>query len=91
MGIRRALDADVNLFDCDEAHIVVTNIHRLAERADRWLPAFGDGFVDLIIVDEGHHNAAPSWLRRVQAVPRCARPTAATSWLPQNRPAAWLS
>jgi superfamily II DNA or RNA helicase len=56
-----ALDADANLSDCDEAHIVVTNIHQLAERADRWLPAFGDAFFDLIIVDEGHHNAAPSW------------------------------
>lgn len=29
-----ALDADANLSDCDEAHIVVTNIHPLAERAD---------------------------------------------------------
>lgn len=56
-----SLDADANLSDCDDAHVVVTNIHQLAERADRWLPQFEDGFFDLIIVDEGHHNAAPSW------------------------------
>jgi hypothetical protein len=43
----------------------VTNIHQLAERADRWLPAFGD----LIIVDEGHHNAAPSWLNVFRRFP----------------------
>jgi DNA repair protein RadD len=55
------LDADANLADCHEAHVVVTNIHQLAERADGWLPQFEDGFFDLIIVDEGHHNAAPSW------------------------------
>lgn len=58
---RAVLDRDANLSDCDDAHIVVTNIHQLAERADRWLPNFAPDFFDLIIVDEGHHNAAPSW------------------------------
>jgi superfamily II DNA or RNA helicase len=42
-------------------HVVVTNIHQLAERAERWLPQFEDDFFDFIVVDEGHHNAAPSW------------------------------
>ncbi len=55
------LDADANLSDCDDAHVVVTNIHQLGERAERWLPEFPDRFFDLIVVDEGHHNAAPSW------------------------------
>lgn len=56
-----SLDADANLSDCNDAHVVVTNIQQLGERADRWLPEFEDEFFDLIIVDEGHHNAAPSW------------------------------
>lgn len=58
---RAVLDRDANLSDCDDAHIVVTNIHQLAESASRWLPHFAPDFFDLIIVDEGHHNAAPSW------------------------------
>lgn len=58
---RAVLDRDANLGDCDDAHIVVTNIHQLAERADRWLPRFTEDYFDLILVDEGHHNAAPSW------------------------------
>lgn len=58
---RAVLDADANISDCDDAHIVVTNIHQLADRAHRWLPNFAEDYFDLIIVDEGHHNAAPSW------------------------------
>lgn len=58
---RAVLDRDANLSDCDDAHIVVTNIHQLAENASRWLPHFSTDFFDLIIVDEGHHNAASSW------------------------------
>lgn len=58
---RAVLDRDANLADCDDAHFVVTNIHQLGERADRWLPNLPPDFFDLIIVDEGHHNAAPSW------------------------------
>jgi DNA repair protein RadD len=58
---RAVLDRDANLSDCDDVHIVVTNIHQLAERAERWLPHFAPDFFDLIVVDEGHHNAAASW------------------------------
>jgi DNA repair protein RadD len=58
---RAVLDRDANLSDCEDAHIVVTNIHQLAENASRWLPHFAPDYFDLIIVDEGHHNAAPSW------------------------------
>lgn len=63
------LDADANLRDCDEAHVVVTNIHQLAARAEGWLPNFSDDFFDMIIVDEGHHNAAPSWQRVFERFP----------------------
>jgi len=54
---------DANIHDCDRSHIVVTNIQQLASSADRWLPAFPDNYFDLILVDEGHHSAAPSWLK----------------------------
>lgn len=52
---------DANIHDCDRSHIVLTNIQQLASSADRWLPAFSDDFFDLILVDEGHHSAAPIW------------------------------
>ena len=58
---RAVLDSDANLGDATDAHIVVTNIHQLASRVDRWLPHFDPHFFDLILVDEGHHNAAPTW------------------------------
>jgi DNA repair protein RadD len=58
---RAVLDSDANLGDTRDAHIVVTNIHQLAQRVDRWLPNFEPNFFDLILVDEGHHNAAPTW------------------------------
>ena len=38
-------------------------------RADRWLPAFPDGFFDMILVDEGHHNVAPSWQKVFEKFP----------------------
>ena len=52
---------DANIHDCLESHFVVTNIQQLASSADRWLPKFPPNFFDMILVDEGHHNAAPSW------------------------------
>lgn len=52
---------DANIHDCIESHFVVTNIQQLASSADRWLPQFPPDFFDMIVVDEGHHNAAPSW------------------------------
>jgi DNA repair protein RadD len=52
---------DANIHDCDNSHIVLTNIQQLASSADKWLPEFSDDYFDLILVDEGHHNAAPSW------------------------------
>jgi len=52
---------NANMADCDRSHVTLTNIQQLASSADRWLPAFPDGYFDLILVDEGHHSAAPSW------------------------------
>lgn len=60
---------DANIHDCDRSHIVLTNIQQLASRADRWLPAFTDDFFDLILVDEGHHSAAPSWMEVFERFP----------------------
>lgn len=54
---------DANLHDCNESHFVVTNIQQLASSADRWLPQFPPNYFDMILVDEGHHNIAPSWMK----------------------------
>lgn len=56
-----ALDANANLSDLDDAHVAVTNIQQLAGVDGRWLNRVPRDYFDLIIVDEGHHNAAPSW------------------------------
>ncbi len=52
-----------NIHDCMESHFVLTNIQQLASSADRWLPQFPPNFFDMILVDEGHHNVAESWLK----------------------------
>lgn len=59
-----------NVSDCEQSHIVVTNIQQLASRADRWLSAFPDDFFDMILVDEGHHNVAPSWQKVFEKFPK---------------------
>lgn len=51
---------EVNRYDTDESHIVVTNIQQLQSRAG-WLDQFPNDYFDLIIVDEAHHNVAESW------------------------------
>jgi excisionase family DNA binding protein len=60
---------DANIHDCDSSHIVITNIQQLASSADRWLPQFPDDYFDMILVDEGHHSAAPSWLKVFERFP----------------------
>jgi superfamily II DNA or RNA helicase len=67
---RSVLDADANIHDADAAHIVVTNIHQLADNNERWLPNFADDYFDLILVDEGHHNVAPTWQSDFERFPR---------------------
>jgi DNA repair protein RadD len=61
---------DANIHDCMQSHIVLTNIQQLASSADKWLPAFPDKFFDMIIVDEGHHSAAPSWEKVFDKFPK---------------------
>jgi len=60
---------NANIHDCDDSHFVLTNIQQLASSADRWLPQFGDNYFDLILIDEGHHNAAPSWKKVFERFP----------------------
>ena len=60
---------DANVHDCDRSHIVVTNIQQLASSADKWLPQFPDDYFDMILVDEGHHSAAPSWMKVFEKFP----------------------
>lgn len=67
---RSVLTADANIHDADDAHIVVTNIQQLNERGGRWLDAFPSDYFDLILVDEGHHNVAPSWQRVFERFPK---------------------
>lgn len=66
---RAVLDSDANLGDAHDAHMVVTNIQQLASGVDRWLPHLDPDFFDLILVDEGHHNAAPTWQRVFEHFP----------------------
>ena len=60
---------NANLDDCTKSHFVVTNIQQLASSADRWLPQFPPNFFDMILVDEGHHNVAPSWRKVFERFP----------------------
>ncbi|WP_261556250.1 DEAD/DEAH box helicase [Frankia tisae] len=55
------LDGAANHGDLYDAHVVVANIQQLASGGGRWLDDLPDDFFSLIIVDEGHHNVAPSW------------------------------
>jgi DNA repair protein RadD len=61
---RAVLDGvDANLHDCNASQFVVANIHQLASSADRWLPQFPPNYFDMIMIDEGHHNVASSWMK----------------------------
>lgn len=53
---------DANIHDCDNSHFVLTNIQQLASNTDRWLSQFTSDYFDMILVDEGHHSAAVSWV-----------------------------
>jgi DNA repair protein RadD len=59
-----------NIAVCEQSHIVLTNIQQLATNVDKWLTKFSDSFFDLIIVDEAHHGAAPSWKKVFDKFPK---------------------
>jgi len=45
-----------NRADLEEADVVIKNIHQLQGAGNRWLEDLPNGFFDLILFDEGHHN-----------------------------------
>lgn len=58
-----------NISVCEQSHIVLTNIQQLATNVDKWLTRFPIDFFDMIIVDEAHHGAAPSWKKVFEKFP----------------------
>lgn len=55
-----------NISICEKSHIVVSNVHQLANNPEKWLKKFPTDFFDLIIVDEAHHSAADSWKNLIE-------------------------
>jgi len=60
---------DVAWSDCAESHFVVTNVQQIGQPRSRWLRQFPADFFDMILIDEGHHNAAASWQRLMHKFP----------------------
>ena len=58
--------ADVNLSDFEESHFVITNVQQIGQSNSKWLKLFPHDFFDVILFDEGHHNAAKSWKRLIE-------------------------
>lgn len=52
-----------NYADCIDSHFVVTNVQQIGQAGNRWLKKMPPDFFDMILLDEGHHNAANSWQR----------------------------
>ena len=64
------LDSDANLHDADQSDIVVTNIQQLAATgASKWLAKLTPDYFDMILLDEGHHNVAPTWKAALSRFP----------------------
>ncbi|MCG7981772.1 MAG: DEAD/DEAH box helicase family protein [Candidatus Thiodiazotropha lotti] len=57
------LKTGANIHDCDEAHIVVSNIQQFSGQNNKWYEALPNDYFNLILVDEGHHNVAETWTR----------------------------
>ena len=60
---------DVNLSDMTESQFVVTNVQQIGQSNSKWLAQFPKDFFDMILLDEGHHNAAASWKRLIDHFP----------------------
>lgn len=58
-----------NISVAEKSHIIITNIHQLATKIDKWLMQFPDNFFDMIIVDEAHHGPAKSWKKVIERFP----------------------
>jgi DNA repair protein RadD len=59
-----------NLSVAVKSHIIITNVQQLATNVDKWLTRFPDDFFDMIIIDEAHHSAAPSWQKVIERFPK---------------------
>jgi len=58
-----------NFADCIDSHFVVTNVQQIGQAGNRWLKQMPADFFDMILLDEGHHNAANSWQRLFEHFP----------------------
>lgn len=59
-----------SMADCLQSHYVVANVQQVAHSGNRWLNQMDQAFFDMIILDEGHHNAANSWRRLLAHFPQ---------------------
>lgn len=57
------LKMGANRHDCDNAHFVIANIQQFAGDSNKWYEEFPKDYFHMILVDEGHHNVAASWMR----------------------------
>ncbi len=57
------LKTGANSHDCDEAHIVLSNIQQFSGENNKWYEKFPNDYFKMILVDEGHHNVADTWQR----------------------------
>lgn len=61
---------EANFSDCEASHFVVTNVQQVGTARNKWLPRFASDYFDMILIDEGHHNAAASWRRLMEHFPQ---------------------
>jgi DNA repair protein RadD len=57
------LKPGANIHDCDNAHMVVANIQQFSGVNNKWYERFPRDYFRMILVDEGHHNVAETWIR----------------------------
>ena len=65
------LDSDASVLDSDASDYVIANIQQIvAADSRKWLSQFPKDYFDLVLFDEGHHNAANSWRRVYESFPK---------------------